>query len=79
MVYWLEKGSINDWLNTKIVFIRSLAAGEWFMNSSSVLPTVPSGLGAFLVWKLVVYCFYSGIIPTTRDRFHGLTGTIKHS
>ena len=51
--------------------VGTRAAGEWFTNSSSVLPTSQVVYQPITHRKLVVYCFYI-IIQKTRDFSAGL-------
>ena len=58
------------WKNTRRI-CKPRAAGEWFTNSSNVLPTSLVVYQPIKRRKLVVYCFYI-IIQKTRDFSAGL-------
>ena len=58
------------WWNTRRI-CKPRAAGSWFTNSSSVLPTSQVVYQPITHRKLVVYCFYI-IIQKTRDFSVGL-------
>ena len=69
MVYKLINHT-GCWKNTKRI-CKPRAAGEWFTNSLSVLPTSQVVYQPITHRKLVVYCFYL-IIQKTRDFSVGL-------
>ena len=69
MVYKLINHA-GCWWNTSRI-CKPQAAGKWFTNSSSVLPTSQVVYQPITHRKLVVYCFYI-IIQKTRDFSVGL-------
>ena len=69
MVYKLINHA-GCWQNTRRI-CKPRAAGEWFTNSSSVLPTSQAIYQPITHRKPVVYCFYI-IIQKTRDFSVGL-------